>query len=215
MSTFLPTSSDPLVASAVTFVATTPVVPPAAPLAAPSDDAPLAPPATETADIAQLIQQVHAGNVDAATLTIEVRRQCVACLTTDGFSSLDIAQLLRLPERTIRRDRAANRQDEAISPSLTLGDELLGEFQRFTLASIQRLTRLCRNEEIAPYARLWAEESISRIYRRFLDAARLLHHVDNTDRRLRRQRDCDPAEQEAAVKQWQAEMTRVGRMMRG
>lgn len=62
-------------------------------------------------------------------------------LTTDGFSSSEIGSLLKMSERTVRRDRSAARKDDAIAPDIYLGDELLGEYHRLTMASIQRLIR--------------------------------------------------------------------------
>ena len=46
-----------------------------------------------------------------------------------------------MSERTVRRDRSAARKDDAIAPDIYLGDELLGEYHRLTMASIQRLIR--------------------------------------------------------------------------
>ena len=125
-----------------------------------------------------------------------MRQQCVGHLTLEGFTSGEIAQLMRISERTVRRDRAAVRQTDALAPARSLGDELLGEFQRLTLASVQRLTRLARDPEAPHYARMWAEESIVRIYQRFIDTAHRLRYIEDGRARLAHQRDTDPAEQE-------------------
>ncbi len=119
--------------------------------------------ALEDIGVARLVQEIHAGRIQADSLSAELRRQCVGHLTIEGCATSDIAALMRVPERTIRRDRAMVRREEAVGPSLTLGDELLGEYQRFTLASVQRLTRMCNAAEEPAYARLWAEEAISRV----------------------------------------------------
>ena len=146
--------------------------------------------------IAELVRQLHAGKIATETLTPEMRRQCVAQLSLEGFTNSEIAQLMRISERTVRRDRLTARRDDALAPGRSLGDELLGEFQRLTLASIQRLTRLARDAETPAYARMWAEESMVRIYQRFLDTAHRLRYFEDGRARLAYQRDTDPAEQE-------------------
>lgn len=132
-----------------------------------------------------LIRRIHEGEVSALTLAPEVRRQCVGYLTLEGFTNSEIAGLMRISERSVTRDRRASRRDGALSPGVHLGDELLGEFQQITLASVQRLVRLTRNESAPPYARLWAEEALVRNYQRFLESARKLNYLNDGAARLK------------------------------
>lgn len=44
-----------------------------------------------------------------------------------------------MTDRSVRRHRTAARRDDALPPGPNLGDELLGEFQRLALGSVQRL----------------------------------------------------------------------------
>lgn len=135
--------------------------------------------------ITELVRRITDGTVAIDAVPVNLRRACVAHLTIEGFSSTEIASLLKMSDRTVQRDRAAARKDYAIAPDLYLGDELLGEYHRLTMASIQRLTRLARDCDTPPYARLWAEESISRCYNRLLEIAQKLRYVEDGGERMR------------------------------
>jgi hypothetical protein len=155
---------------------------------APIPDANAAPPSAsaDPGPLNDLVRRIHGGEVCPLTLPPEVRRQCVGYLTSEGFTNSEIAGLMRISERSVSRDRRAARRDEALSPGVHLGDELLGEFQQITLASVQRLVRLTRDTSASPYARLWAEEALVRNYQRFLESARKLNYLDDGAARLKK-----------------------------
>ncbi len=155
-------------------------------------------PDAPSSDIPDLVHRLHAGELDPAELSPDLRRQCVDHLALEGFSAADTGELLRLSVRTVQRDRAATRREHALPPSLTLGDEMLGEYQRLTLASVERLTRLARDPDTPPYARLWAEEAINRMYQRLILTARRLHHLDDGSKRLEHLHATDPAARQRA-----------------
>jgi hypothetical protein len=144
----------------------------------------------------EIVQRIHAGQLAADAITAEQRQQCVSHLALEGFATGEIAALLRVSERTIQRDRLAVRRAEALAPGLSLGDELLGEYQRQTLTSIQRLTRMIHDHSNPAYARLWAEEAINRIYQRFLNCVHQLQYLESGQSRLYYLRQADPATQE-------------------
>jgi len=139
-----------------------------------------------------LVRELHAQRVSAADLPIADRQRCVAHLSHDGFSTAEIAELMRVSERTVRRDRSAARKADAVAPHLTLGDELLGEYHAFTLASITRLVRLTHQPDAPVYAKLWAEEAINRMYNRLMTTARAMGYIEPGNERLAHQRATDP-----------------------
>jgi len=124
--------------------------------------------------MSDLVRKIHDGVIAADSLSAQVRQSCVEHLSLEGFSTEDIADLLHISSRTVRRDRLAIRQHNALTPTLELGDELLGEYQAHTLASIRRLIRQCNDPNHPPYARLWAEEAIGRLYHQFI---KLVHNI--------------------------------------
>ncbi|MEX0887334.1 MAG: HTH domain-containing protein [Phycisphaeraceae bacterium] len=144
----------------------------------------------------EVVRLLHEGRLKVGDIDLEVRRACVEHLGLEGFSTGEIAQLLGMNERTVRRDREALRRSGAIEPSPGLGDELLGEFERVVMCSAQRLARLARDPEAPPYARLWAEEAIVKNYQRFIQTAHRMGYVEEGRRRLAQKRAESPGEVE-------------------
>lgn len=143
---------------------------------------------------AELVARLHDGRLRPGDLSASQRQQCVDYLTFEGFSSSDIAQLMHICERTVRRDRAAVRRENAIHPDLNLGDELLGEFQQVVMCANQRLIRLVRDERIAPNSRLWAESVIVQNFQRFIETTHRLHYMADGKKRLDQLVAQDPTE---------------------
>lgn len=135
--------------------------------------------------VATLLRAIHDERIDPRSLSTERRRECVAHLTAQGFGALDIARLLCVSERTIERDRRTLRADNAIAPSVHLGDELMGEMHAIVLASVQRLTRLATDTDAPHYARVWAETAIVKHYLQLVDKTRQLDYIPSGTDRLR------------------------------
>jgi hypothetical protein len=131
----------------------------------------------------QWLRMVHTGEVVPSDIPPEVRRECIEQLTLQGFSAADIAEMFHISERTVRREREAVRNESTIAPDLQLGDRLLGEYERWTLASLQRLARLAHDASAPAYARLWAEEALSRNYQRLIQTADKLGYIEHGDKR--------------------------------
>lgn len=191
-------------------------IPLAIPFPLPSSPGPAAPKSgadegasEDRTPVDRIVERIHAGSLAAESLPAEVRRRCVSQLTAEGFSGTEIAALLHMGERTVRRDRAALRKEEALAPSRFLGDELLGEFQRIALASVQRLTRMAHANDVPPYARLWAEEAMNRIYQRFLETTHRLDYFYGGRARLHHEWYCDPQEIERSRKEREAMRQRM------
>ncbi len=150
------------------------------------DSAPDSPAASPLDDLpsTELVLLLGRGEIKPDQLTPEIRKRCVDYLAFDGFGQSEIAQILNVSDRTVRRILANIRDDEALAPDPRLGDRLLGQLQRTTLASIDRLGRITRDPSTPPYARLWTEEAITRTYNRFVETAhRLGYLVPGSDRR--------------------------------
>lgn len=138
--------------------------------------------------VSQVLAAITAGTISGAALDPPARRQVVEQLDSQGLDAAQIATRLGVTERTIRRDREVRRAQQAIAPSLTLTHEVLGEFYRLTMLSVQRLSAMASDPHTPPYARLWAEDTASRTYARFVEAARKLDHLPRIDPRPRNDR---------------------------
>lgn len=186
----------------------TPEKPPGTPLQAPPQTSCQTIP--EPLDVAQVAGLIHTGQMTVRQLTVDQRRQCVADLTDQGYSARDIARLLGMEERCVRRDRADFRRAQAQPPDLRLGDEMLGEYQRLALASIQRLIRMAHDPQLPPALRLRAETAITQTYHRLLETAHRLKYLSDGQSRLIDQRDNDPVQLNACLEDLKAEIRTIG-----
>ncbi len=143
----------------------------------------------------EIIQQLYDGRLVGERVAPETRRRCVAYMVAQGFTNAEMAELLRVAERTVQRDRMVLRRDVAIKPDRRLGDELLGEFQQIVLGSVARLLRLVREGGHVEYARIRAEEAMVRSYRQLIDTVHRLRYLEEGGRRLSDQhlRETNPA----------------------
>jgi len=172
--------------------------------------------ACDDLDTNQLLQQISAGEVDVASdLSVDARRACVAELSDQGFAISEIATLLRVSSRTVNRDRRFLRHAEAIEPSLRLSDELLGEMHRLTQASVQRLTRMANDETAPAYARLWAEDAMTRAYKRFIDTANELRYLRGGGERLSYLESIDPDRHKRTAARTKADFESLRAMLPG
>lgn len=158
-----------------------------------------------------LIQRIADGHVDPLSLGVTDRRRCVEHLTHQGLTAPEIGSVLRVASRTVTRDRAALRRAQSMPPDRQLGDELLGELERHTFNAIARLSRFARDQTNPPTARLRAEREVPLVYRRFVETVHRLHYLEDGQRRLKHQRETDPAEQTRA----QQRMHQATRMLLG
>lgn len=140
----------------------------------------------EELTVNELINRVIGGSIPPESVSAERRRECLAVLIEEGYTNAQLAQVFRVADRTIRRDRVELRREQGLEPSLTLGDELLGEFREQTMTSIQRLRRLTRDEKAPAIIRFRAEEAASRVYERFLKVAIERGYVRSGQPRLSR-----------------------------
>ena len=153
----------------------------------PADDS-----SSEDFSAADLLGRLSEGRLAPADLTEPQRRCCVAPLTFDGFSNAQTTALLDISDRTLRRDRAAIRRDNAMEPSLTLVDELMGEYHSYVLASVRRLSRLAGDMQQPAYARLYADEAIPRLLERMIRMIREYRYTGDAGNRLGLLRSMDP-----------------------
>ncbi|UYV13439.1 MAG: helix-turn-helix domain-containing protein [Phycisphaera sp.] len=72
---------------------------------------------TREQGVLRLLADLKSGEVNASQLTIPERRQCVAHLHFEGIGVPQTAEILNVCERTVRRDRGAIAEENAIQPN--------------------------------------------------------------------------------------------------
>lgn len=103
-------------------------------------------PAADEGRTIALIQGLQSGAIDSKCIAITDRRQLVAVMLADGYSSADIAQVLKVSDRTIERDKVAIRQAHALSRDPKLIPLMVGRLVSEAELSVQRMRKAARDK---------------------------------------------------------------------
>ena len=114
-----------------------------------------------------LIRQVQSGILSPGDLSAEDRRLCVAQLTSEGVSISEAAEVLKVSERTIARDRKAIRQSNALQQDPKLIEEMVGRVVMEADTVVSHLRRVARDKKASASDRISAERGVWEVTRQF------------------------------------------------
>lgn len=148
----------------------------------------------EKPTILALLRDIQSGAVDPKTIPAESRIAITGHLTTEGFSVPEIAEILKVHERTAWRDREKVRAAHAIVARPELAGEMAGRLVQEADSAVVQIRRAARDKEASLGDRInaakeaWAvTRGLTEILQRlgFLPTApthvkgELLHHVQH------------------------------------
>jgi len=107
--------------------------------------------------ILSLLQQIQTGAVNPKDIDKAVRQQIVEALILEGSSPLQIAQILRVSDKTIRRDISAIRGKNALMPNLELAKRIIGDMMMKADAHRTYLMRVARTQKASVSEKSQAE----------------------------------------------------------
>lgn len=121
-----------------------------------------------------LLQKIQAGTVDPKCVRTADRRLIVSYLIADGYSTADMAQILKLSDRSIERDKKAIREANALAASPELVEQMVGELRYEAELSIQRICKAARDKETSPAVRI---DAYHRCYQIRSDVTTSMRHL--------------------------------------
>jgi len=104
-----------------------------------------------------LLQKIQAGTVDPRCIRPADRRLLVSYLMADGYSTADIAQILKVSDRSIERDKKAIREANALAADPELVEQMAGRLVFEAELSIQRIRKAARDKNTPQAVRIDAE----------------------------------------------------------
>lgn len=107
--------------------------------------------------ILNLIQQLKDKTRDPSTLTQDQRQQVVEVLRLEGYSLSQIAQIVDVCEKTIKRDIGQIRARNSLSPSVEFVKQYVGDLLTRADTHQTRLMRLARDADGSVSERAQAE----------------------------------------------------------
>ncbi len=104
-----------------------------------------------------LLQKIQAGLMDPKCIRPAERRQIVSYLMADGYSTADMAQILKVSDRSIERDKKAIREANAIVADPKLVEQMVGRLVLEAELSIQRIRKAVRDKDTPHSVKVDAE----------------------------------------------------------
>ncbi len=97
--------------------------------------------------IHDLVRAIQAGEVSGRALAPEDRQRCVEFLLAEGYSVVEISEVLKVHERTIQRDKLAIRSANALQRDESLPGRMAGYLVAEAEHSMSLLGRVARDRE--------------------------------------------------------------------
>ncbi len=141
-------------------------------------------PADDTPRTLDTLKAIQSGAIDPTTLSPETRRRLVAYLISDGYSTVDMAEVLKVSERTIERDRKAIRQTNALQPDPELPDQMAGRLTAEADLAIQRIRKAGRDKRTRPGEKIQAERECFNIINEMIQRLQSLGHLPTAAQKL-------------------------------
>ncbi len=138
----------------------------------------------ETLSVLTLLQAIQSGQMTAETMTAEDRRSCVEQLTIDAYSVLEIAQLLKVSDRTVRRDREHIRRSHAVDQDPEFVGNMVGQLVQQAEQAIERLVRAGRRA-VQIHEKVNVEVACWRIRKELVESLQRLGHLPTADLKIR------------------------------
>ena len=132
-----------------------------------------------------ILRELKAGRVRAGNLSSEDRQTCVDHLSAEAYSAAEIAEILRVSERTIARDRAALRAHYRLASDPGFGAEFAGNLARQAELAGWRLLRVYREKDAPAFARIAAAGAAWKVQLDLLRALQSLGHLPAAGAALR------------------------------
>ena len=103
------------------------------------------------------LQRLKNGEIDPSTISVEQRRGYVEILVLEGYSVLQLAQLFKRTEHTIRVDLREIRDKNRLKPSVELAEKTIAELVTYSRVHRDHLMRLARKTDASVSERSQAE----------------------------------------------------------
>lgn len=131
-----------------------------------------------------LLQKIKAGTADPRCIGPSERQLIVGYLMGDGYPTAELAQILKVADRTIERDKKAIREANALASSPELVEQMVGRLISEAELSVQRMRKSARDKTTPPAVRIDAEHRCYLIVSDMIASMRHLGYLPTATSRL-------------------------------
>jgi DNA-binding CsgD family transcriptional regulator len=141
--------------------------------------------AGDSPSVMTLIRSLQAGQLSPANISVSNRRLCVEHLTAEGYSLVEVAELLKVSERTVARDRAAILQANSVERDSKLVGQVVGRLLRQAECSIARMRRVSGDKDTPPAVKVEAEHRSWQVERELAEVLQKLGYLPTAAQEIR------------------------------
>jgi hypothetical protein len=104
-----------------------------------------------------MLQRLKSGELDPSTIDLGSRRLLVSHLMGEGYATAEMAQLMKVSDRSIERDKHAIREENALPQDPKLTAQMTGRLVGEAELTVQRIRRIARDKLAPPSVRIDGE----------------------------------------------------------
>lgn len=104
----------------------------------------------EESSAIDLLEKIRSGRMSPTLIQSPDRPRIVAFLMAEGYSTPEIAKILKVSDRTIERDRQAIRQGNALEHDPKLADQMSGRLWTEAELAVQQIRKILRDRNTPP-----------------------------------------------------------------
>ncbi len=131
-----------------------------------------------------LLQKIQAGTVDPKCIRPAERHLIVSYLMADGYSTADMAQILKVSDRSIERDKQAVRKKNALAADPELVEQMVGRLVCEAELSVQRIRKTARDKDTPQAVKVDAEHRCYQIVSDMITSLQRLGYLPTATPRL-------------------------------
>lgn len=131
------------------------------------------------------IRSLQRGSMIAKNLSIPDRQACVDHLTAEGYSVVEIAEILTVSERTVARDRKAIQNANAIERDPKLVEQMVGRLLAEAELAITRMRRVTREKTTSAAVKVEAEHRCYQVFSNMMQSMQRLGYLPSAVQEIR------------------------------
>ena len=116
-----------------------------------------------------IVRDIQSKKIAPENLSIEDRQGCVAYLIIEGYSVVEIAEILKKDPRTIRRDKEHLRKANSLKYEPELAEQMLGQLVQTAEQCIYKLRKYSRDRDCSITDKIAMELGVWKIFKELVE----------------------------------------------
>jgi hypothetical protein len=124
-----------------------------------------------------IVRDIQSKKIAPENLSIEDRQGCVAYLIIEGYSVVEIAEILKKDPRTIRRDKEHLRKANSLKYEPELAEQMLGQLFQTAEQGTYKLRKYSRDKECSITDKIIVESGVWKITKELFEKLQSVGYI--------------------------------------